>query len=35
VTSNGRAIMSADERVGARAAIDKALGLLAGLTEKE
>ncbi|RZO79908.1 MAG: hypothetical protein EVA63_07040 [Halieaceae bacterium] len=35
VTSNGRAIMSADERVGARAAIDKALGLLADLTEKE
>ena len=35
VTSNGKAIMSADERVGARAAIDKALGLLAGLTEKE
>ena len=35
VTSNGRAIMSADERVGARAAIDKALRLLAGLTEKE
>ena len=35
VTSNGKAIMSADERAGARAAIDKALGLMAGLTEKE
>ena len=35
VTSNGKAIMSADERVGARAAIDQALGLTDGLTPKE
>ena len=35
VTSDGKAIMSSDERVSARAAIDKALGLIAGLTEKE
>ena len=35
VTSNGKAIMTPDERVDARAAIDQALALTDGLTPKE
>ena len=35
VTSNGKAIMAADERASARAAIDQALALIDGVTLKE